>query len=90
MNEEVERFLRRQKHLSFISFCESIDPSLGLSRIWRTVNSMSSRFAGCRTGRGTEPDSPALRALREELVCPGIPPVELPMLLDADDSDYMN
>ena len=51
---------------------------------------MSSRVAGYRTGRGTDPDSPALEALREELVRPGIPPVEIPMLVDIDDSDPMN
>ena len=43
VDEEVERFLRRQNHLSFISFCESIDPSMGLYRIWKTVKSLSSR-----------------------------------------------
>ena len=87
---EVKRFLRRQKHLCFVAFCESIDPSLGMTRIWRTVKSMSSRVAGYRTGRGTDPDSPALEALREELVCPGVPPVEDPMLVDIDDSDPMD
>ena len=87
---EVKRFLRKQKHLSFVSFCESIDPSLGLTRIWRTVKSMSSRVAGYRTGRGTDPDSPVLKALREELVCPGVPPVEIPMLVDVDESDPVN
>ena len=60
---EVKRFLRKQKHLSFVSFCESIDPSLGLTRIWRTVKSMSSQVAGYRTGPGTDPDSPALGLL---------------------------
>ena len=43
---EVKRFLRRQKHLSFVTFCESIDPSVGLTRIWRTVKSLSSRASG--------------------------------------------
>ena len=87
---EVKRFLRRQKHLSFVFFCESIDPSLGLTRIWRTVRSMSSRVVGYRTGRGTDPDSPALEALREELVCPGVPPVEVPTIVDVDDANPMN
>ena len=68
VDEEVKRFLRRQKHLSFVSFCEFIDPSMGLSRIWKTVKSLSSRVAGSRTGRGTDLDLPALVALREELV----------------------
>ena len=72
VDEEVKRFLRRQKHLSFISFCESIDPSMGLSRIWKTVKSLSSRVAGSRTDRVTGPDSTALVALREELVCPSV------------------
>ena len=79
MDEKGQRFLRKQKHLSFASFCESIDPSLGLTRIWKTVKSMSSRVAGYRTGRGTDLDSPASEALREELVFPGIPPVEIPV-----------
>ena len=63
---------------------------MGLSRIWKTVKSLSSRVAGSHTDRGTDPDSPALVALREELVCPSISPVEIPMLSEVDDTDLMN
>ena len=68
MDEEVKRFLRRQKHLSFLS----------------------SRVAGSRTDRVTDPDSPAWVALREELFSPNILPFEIPMLSEVDDTDHMN
>ena len=42
------------------------------------------------THRCSDPDSPAIQALREELVCPGIAPVSVPMLLDVDETDPMN
>ena len=87
---EVKRFLRRQKHLSFVAFCESIDPSVGLMRIWRTVRSLSSRASGGRTDRCSDSDSPAMQALREELVSSGIAPVSVPMLLEVDETDPMN
>ena len=87
---EVKRFLRRQKHLSFVDFCESIDPSMGLTRIWRTVKSLSSRASGGRTDRCIDPDSPAMQALREELVSPDVAPVSVPMLLGVDELEPMN
>ena len=90
VDSEVKKFLRRQKHLSFVAFCESIDPSVGLTRIWRTVRSLSSQASGGRTDRCSDPDSPAMQALREELVCPGIAPVSVSMLLDVDETDPMN
>ena len=63
---------------------------MGLSRILKTVKSLSSRVAGSHTDRVTDPDSPALVALREELVCASTLPVEIPMLSDVDDTDLMN
>ena len=51
IDDEVKRFLRREKQLSFVVFCESIDPSVGLTRIWRTVRSLSSRASGGRMDR---------------------------------------
>ena len=47
---EVKRFLRRQKHLSFVAFCESIDPSMCLTRIWRTVKSLRGLAGAARIG----------------------------------------
>ena len=63
---------------------------MGLNRIWRTVKSLSSRIAGSCTNRGTDLDSPSLRALREELVCSGIAPFVVPMITNVDDVDPMN
>ena len=34
LDGKVKRLLRAQKHLSFVTFCDSIDPSMGLSKIW--------------------------------------------------------
>ena len=61
-----------------------------LSRIWKTVKSLSSHIAGSRTDRVTDPNSLALVALREELVCPSVLPVEIPMFSDVDDTHHMN
>ena len=90
IDDKVKRFLRRQKHLSFVAFCEAIDPSVGLTRIWRTVKSLSLRASGSRTDRCSDPDSPAMQALMEELVSPEIAPVSVPMLLEVDQSEPMN
>ena len=54
------------------------------------VRSLSSRASGGRTDRCSGPDSPAIQALREELVCPGIATVSVPLLLDVDETDPMN
>ena len=36
--------------------------------------------------RCSDPDSPAMQALRVELVSPGIVPVSVPMLLEVDET----
>ena len=65
-------------------------PSVGLSRIWKAVGSLSSRAVGGRTDLCSDPDSPAMRTLREEQVNCGIVPVSVPMLLGVDEIDLMN
>ena len=64
--------------------------SVGLSRIWKTVRSLPSRAGEGCTGRSTDPDSPAILALREALVSPEIVPASVPMLLGADEAVPMN
>ena len=54
------------------------------------VRSLSSRAVGSRTDRCSDPDSPAMRTLRGELVNPGIVPVSVPMLLGVDETDPMD
>ena len=43
-----------------------------------------------RSDRITGPNSPAFRALREELICSHIPPVDIPLLTEVDRFDSIN
>ena len=79
MDSEVKLFLRRQKRNSFRAFCESLDPSQGISRIWRTVRALASRSGALRTNVVTDADSVELRALRDDLVRADVPPVDIPL-----------
>ena len=79
-DSEVKLFLRRRKRDSFRTFCESlVDPSQGISRIWRTVRALASRSGALRTGVVTDVDSAELRQLRDDLVRADVPPVDIPL-----------
>ena len=78
-DSEVKLFLRRQKRDSFRAFCESLDPSQGINRIWRTVRALASRPSALRTNVVTDVDSAELRALRDDLVRADVPLVDIPL-----------
>ena len=68
----------------------TIDPSVGLYRIWGMIRSLSLQAVGGCTDQCFDPDLPAMRTLKGELVNPGIVPVSFPMLLGVDETDPMN
>ena len=49
LNSEVKIFLRRRKRSSFRVFCESIDPSQDINRIWSTLGALETRTGALRT-----------------------------------------
>ena len=55
----------------------SLDPSQGISRIWRTIRALASRSEALRTNLVTDVDSVKLRAIRYELVREDVPPVDI-------------
>ena len=87
---KVKRFLRGQKHRSFMEFCEFLDPSVGIGRVRRRIRSLSSRSSVTRTDRTTDPSSPVFQSLREELICSHVSPVDIPLITELDESDPMN
>ena len=78
-DSEVKLFLRRQKRNSFRAFCESLDPSQGINRIWRTVRALASKPGALRTNVVTDADLAELRVLRDDLVRADVPPVDIPL-----------
>ena len=56
--------LRTQNHRSFVSFCYSIKPSMGMGKIWRAVKSLLTRSAGISTDFITDPGSSEIKLSR--------------------------
>ena len=79
LDSEVKIFLRKQKRSSFRAFCESLDPSQGINRIWRMIRALASRSGALRTNVVTDMISAELRALRGDLVRKDVPPVDIPL-----------
>lgn len=74
VDNEVKSHLRGIKHQSLRAFCESSDPATGLSRTWRTVKVLASRAEKPHIDVVTDPDSPVIRGLQDELVRSDTPP----------------
>ena len=73
VDSEVKIFLRRQKSSSSRAFCESLDPSQGICRIWSTIRALSSRTGALRTDVLTDLNTPEFVELRNELVRGEVP-----------------
>ena len=86
---KVKRFLRSRKVESFRAYCDSLSPSSGLGKIWRTVRSMCARRVSRCSGATNSLDSLELRALQDELVRPQCAPVGIPRIETTDESDPM-
>ena len=76
---EVNIFLRRQKRSSFRLFCESMDPSQGMCRIWGTLKALTSRAGAMRTNVITDPNSAEFERLRTDLVREEVSPADIPL-----------
>lgn len=79
IDNEVKKSLRRKKSLSFKQFCENIDPSMSLSKVWRTVRSFSNRNSPLSSNICNDPNSEIFKTLQEDLVKPNILAFELPI-----------
>ena len=79
VDSEVKIFLRGQKSSSFWAFCESLDPSHGISRIWSTLRALSSRTGALRTNFLTDLNSAEFVKLRDELVRGEVPLADIPL-----------
>ena len=49
LDSEVKNFLRWQKRFAFRAFCESLDLSHGITKIWFTLRALSSEAGALRT-----------------------------------------
>ena len=79
IDSEVKIFLRRQKRSSFRLFCESMDPSQGMSMIWGTLRALTSRAGALRTNVITDLNSDEFEKLRTDLVREEVPPTDIPL-----------
>ena len=73
VDQEVKRFLRSQKRLSFLSFYEFLKLPNGRGRVLKTFRSLV--FCGDRSR--TRRSFLEFRSLRKELICSNIPSVEV-------------
>ena len=79
LDSEVKIFLRRQRRSSFRAFCESLDPSQGINKIWYTLRALVSRTGALRTNVLTDMNSFEFRELRDDLVRDDVPSVDIPL-----------
>ena len=79
IDSEVKIFLRRQKRSSFRVFCESMDSSQGISKIWGTLRALTSRTGALRSNVLTDSNSPEFEMLRTELVREQVPATDIPL-----------
>ena len=71
------KILRRQKRSSFRLFCESLDPSQSINKIWVTLRALSSRSGALRTNILTGMNSSEFKALRDDLVREDVSPADI-------------
>lgn len=90
LDMEVKSELRGIKYRSFQAVCESLDPSTGLWRIWRTFQALASWSEEPQAGVVTKPDSLAIKSLLNESVRSDIPPQTTDIFANLDESDPMN
>ena len=67
-----------------------LDLLVDLGRVERTIMSLFARSGASRIDRTTDPSSPIFQTLREELICPHIPPVDIPLITEVDESNPIN
>ena len=83
-------FLRQQKRSSFRAFCESLDPSQGITKICFTLKVLSSRTGALRTRVLTDIGSPEFVRLRDELVREDVPLVTIPLRESGVGKEYFD
>lgn len=78
------------KYQVFRAFCDSLDPAGDLARKLRTVKFLASRSVSSYSNVISDPDSPVIRELREELVRTDVLPVDVESMWDVDKAVPMN
>lgn len=85
VDNEIKWFLRQKKKESFVSFCDSIKPSIGSKEIWSKVRAFSNAIQPLRSGVCNDPESALFKSLQDEFVREDIflsflPPVPDPVV----------
>lgn len=90
VDNEVKWFLRSKKKASFVEFCNSINPTMGMSHIWSRVKAFATASQPLRTGITNDPDSEIFHKLPNDLVHEAVPLTTLPPLTDFNSASLIN
>lgn len=90
IDNEIKFFLRKQKQESYKKFCNTINPSMGLKRIWSVVKGFQSRNSHCSTYIYNDPNLPEIFSLKQELLYSDVLPVNIPYNINPDENNSLN
>lgn len=90
IDNEVKQYLREKKKLSYIKFCNSLNPSMGSREIWSKVRAFSSSTQPLRTNLCSDPNSKVFVDLQNELVREKVMPINLLAVVGINDDEKYN